>query len=86
MASVPEDDISDVSHTVTVDKHSAGGNSAVLLTGVSVKLEHLTDIHEEYVLRIHAHILCKLLMLHEVVVFTVDGHEILRLCESVNEL
>ena len=86
MAAVPEYDIAHISHTVAVHQHTSGGNGTVLPAGVTIQFQYLTDVADENIGRIHAHVFRQLLVLHQMVVFSVDGHEEFRLGQCVDQL
>ena len=86
MTAVAEHDVAHVAHAVAVHQHPAGGNGAGPLAGVLIQFQHLADVAHKDVIRIHTHVFCQFLVLHQMAVFAVDGHKVLRLHQRVQKL
>ena len=83
---VAQHHVAHIAHAQAVHQHRAGGNLLAQVAALAVHLDHLPDLRDDDVLAGHAHGFGQLRVLPEHAVFAVDGDEILRLHQRVNQL
>ena len=86
MLTVAQNDRSDVADAETVDKDLARGDRLALLDAVLADLDHPADIADVDVLRRHTHRHRERTVLLEHLLLAVDGNEVLRLDQRMDEL